>query len=87
MLHILSVLVSWPTDYRYVRNRKIPNITWGAEVSFYDDIAMIKLRVPIEFTSTVRPICLPSPGENFKVILISSFDCLNISSKPLGSLQ
>ena len=72
------VLVSWPTDYRYVRNSKIPKITWGEENNFYDDIAMIKLRVPIEFTNTVRPICLPSPGETFKVILISCFDSLNI---------
>ena len=72
-------LVSYPTDYVYVRNSKIPKITWGEDVSFYDDIAMIKMRVPIEFTNTVRPICLPSPGENFKVNLISSSDCLNIS--------
>ena len=55
-------------DFKYVRNRKVPPILWREYTSFYDDIAMIKLRVPIEFTNTVRPICLPSPGQNNEVI-------------------
>ena len=33
------------------------------------DFAMIKLRVPIEFTNTVRPICLPSPDQTAEVVL------------------
>ena len=33
----------------------------------YMDIALVKLKVPIEFTDTVKPICLPKPGSNDQV--------------------
>ena len=60
-------------DFKYVRNREVPPILWLDYTAFYDDIAMIKLRVPIEFTKTVRPICLPSPGHNYEVIFNFQF--------------
>ena len=64
----MTIFLVSAKDFKYVRNREVPPILWGDYTSFYDDIAMIKLSVPIEFTNTVRPICLPSPGKNNEVI-------------------
>lgn len=30
----------------------------------FDDVAIVKLSKPLNFTDTVRPICLPSQGED-----------------------
>ena len=61
-------------DWIFVNNSKIPIMEDFNSDGFYDDIAMVKLRVPIEFTSTVRPICLPSPDQTAEVFFISCFD-------------
>ena len=59
-------------DWRYVENGEIREIrvyTLENEEVKQKDFAMIKLRVPIEFTNTVRPICLPSPHQTAEVVL------------------
>ena len=63
-------------DWRYVENgefREIRVYTLDNEEVKQKDFAMIKLRVPIEFTNTVRPICLPSLDQTAEVILNSLF--------------
>ena len=63
-------------DWRYVENgeiREIPVDILDDEEVKQKDFAMIKLRVPIEFTQTVRPICLPSLDQTAEVILNSLF--------------
>ena len=63
-------------DWRYVENGEIREIrvyTLENEEVRQKDFAMIKLRVPIEFTNTVRPICLPSLDQTAEVILNSLF--------------
>ena len=63
-------------DWRYVENGEIREIrvyTLENEEVKQKDFAMIKLRVPIEFTNTVRPICLPSLDQTAEVILNSLF--------------
>ena len=63
-------------DWRYVENgefREIRVYTLDNEEVKQKDFAMIKLRVPIEFTNTVRPICLPSLDQTAEVILNSTF--------------
>ena len=63
-------------DWRYVENGEIREITFDIlddEEVKQKDFAMIKLRVPIEFTNTVRPICLPSLDQTAEVILNSLF--------------
>ena len=63
-------------DWRYVENgefREIRVYTLDNEEVKQKDFAMIKLRVPIEFTHTVRPICLPSLDQTAEVILNSLF--------------
>ena len=67
----ISFLVSLK-DWRYAENGKIRNDTLdnrGGQRGLGFDFAMIKLRVPIEFTNTVRPICLPSPDQTAEVVL------------------
>ena len=32
------------------------------------DMALVELQFPIEFTDTVSPICLPTPGTDYQVI-------------------
>jgi len=43
---------------------------------FKDDIALIRVAEPIEYTDTILPICLPSPNVNldqFKVCVVTGF--------------
>lgn len=37
------------------------------------DISLIKLKDPIKFTENIKPICLPTPGENSMKLLLSIF--------------
>ena len=37
-----------------------------------NDIALVRLRMKIEFTETVRSLCLPSPGKDYQVKLLLS---------------
>ena len=54
--------------------RKVNNISaFPNNKEFYNDIVLVKLRVPIEFTNTVRPICLPNPDQTAEAIFNFSF--------------
>ena len=65
---IEQIFLASEKDWMYVRNRKIPTLNFGeTSISRYNDIAMIRLRIPIEYTHTVRPVCLPSPGQKYQV--------------------
>ena len=58
-------------DWKYVQtNKSVSTCKFGEKncTSVYDDIAMVRLRIPIEFTDTVRPLCLPSPGRDYQVV-------------------
>jgi len=42
----------------------------------FSDVALLKLKHPVNYTDTIRPICLPSPDvdlDQFKVCYITGF--------------
>jgi len=52
----------------------IPHPGYGGFLK--DDIALIRVAEPIEYTDTILPICLPSPNVNldqFKVCVVTGF--------------
>ena len=64
----------YPDDWKYVHAKKNESFCKFGEVCetvIYNDIALVKLKIPIEFTETVRPLCLPSPGKDYQVKLSS----------------
>ena len=65
-----SIFLVYLEDWINVQHSELPTKYLGADTRFYEDIAMIKLRTPIEFTITVRPVCLPSPEQNYEVSII-----------------
>lgn len=40
----------------------------GPRKNFNDDIALLKLSSPVEFSKTISPICLPNQGENLGIV-------------------
>ena len=63
-----------PDDWKYVhakKNESFCKFGEDCETVIYNDIALVKLKIPIEFTETVRPLCLPSPGKDYQVKLHS----------------
>lgn len=49
--------------------RKIANILkhggYGTGGTFNNDIALLKLNEPLDFSGLVRPVCLPAVGRSF----------------------
>ena len=81
-------------DWKYVQtNKNVSTCKFGEYncTSVYDDIAMVRLRIPIEYTDKVRPICLPSPGKDYQVKLLLSLLLLSFtfrtSTKKMVFLQ
>jgi len=47
-----------------------------------DDIGLIRVAEPIEYTDTILPICLPSPNvtlDQFKVCVVTGFGKISVS--------
>ncbi|BFZ22231.1 hypothetical protein BsWGS_25270 [Bradybaena similaris] len=59
--------------------------------SIYDDIALIKLDKPVNFNSNIRPICLPTGNEDFRIsngcYLTGWGNTDSVSKKPATLLQ
>ena len=41
--------------------------------SYNHDIALLRLRKPVTFSKTIKPVCLPQPGKKLKIYRLSFF--------------
>ena len=64
---IVKCLVHYD-DWKYVTKEDVSLCEFGEECNeISNDIALVRLRMKIEFTETVRSLCLPSPGKDYQV--------------------
>lgn len=44
--------------------------------SYNHDVALLKLRKPVKFSKTVRPVCLPQPGIAYNCVYLININTL-----------
>jgi prostatin (serine protease 8) len=57
--HDLSIFTEAPSFYRRVV-QVVSYPTWHSGASVMGDLVLIKLDIPVEFSRTAKPICLPA---------------------------
>ena len=71
-MKLVNFLVRYD-DWKYVTKKDVSLCEFGEKCNkIFNDIALVRLRMKIEFTETVRSLCLPSPGKDYQVKLLLS---------------